>query len=89
MANRRQIKKEINYLCGDLFAECISCQHYTKANMEDIDNVMCTILHFHDDMICRVSHVEPGMTGKKYFQKLREDLHKQEAEIIEQINGLL
>ena len=37
---RREIKKDINALCGDLFAECVSLIHYkNKHDTKDIDNI--------------------------------------------------
>lgn len=89
MANKRQLKKDINYLCGELLAECISCQHYNKVNLEDVDNVMLNILNMQDDMICRVSHPEPGMKAHDFFKKLRSDMTVQTSNILDQINALI
>ena len=30
MANKRNLKKEINFVCSELFAECIAVSTYTK-----------------------------------------------------------
>jgi hypothetical protein len=39
------------------------------------------------DFICRISHPEPGMPAKKYYQKLREDFVAQASDIVDQINN--
>jgi len=89
MANKRDIKKDINYLSGELFAEVIACTHYTKVNQQDADNVMLNILHMQDDLICRVSHIQPGMKAKVFFKKLRSDMLATTEEIVDQINALI
>jgi len=88
MANKRQLKKRINNLCGDLFAECIACVYYAKVNREDADNVMISILNMQDDILCRISHVEPGLPTKVFFKKLNEDLNHATEAIVSQIESL-
>lgn len=85
--NRRKLKKSINYLCGELFAECVALLHYHQIAREDIDNLMKSILLMQDDLICRCSHVEPGST-KLYFKKLRETMINTTDEIVDQIKAL-
>ena len=90
MAKRRDLKKGINFLCGELFAECVAIMHYQKPTpQEDVDNVMTSILNLQDDMLSRVSHVEPGMKAKDYFKKLRADMLSHTDEIVEHIKALL
>ncbi len=90
MAKRRDLKKAINFLCGELFAECVAIMHYQKPTpQEDIDNVMTNILKLQDDMLSRVSHPEPGMKAAKYFKNLREDMVAHTDEIVEHIKALL
>ena len=90
MAKNRELKKGINFLCGELFAECVAIMHYQKpTEQEDVDNVMTSILKLQDDMLNRVSHLEPGMPAKQYFKKLREDMVSRTDEIVEHIKALL
>lgn len=85
---RREIKKDINSLCGDLFAECIALLQYEKKpDNKDVENVMLTILEMQNDMISRLSHVEPGST-KLFFKKMRQDLIARTEDIVEQIKAL-
>ena len=85
---RREIKKDINSLCGDLFAECVALLQYKEnPNKKDIENVMLTILQMQNDMVSRLSHVEPGST-KLFFKKLREDLIARTEDVVEQIKAL-
>jgi len=90
MAKRRELKKAINFLCGELFAECVAVMHYQKkVDQADIDNVMTSILTLQDDMLSRVSHPEPGMKPKDYFKHLRENMATHTDEIVEHIKALL
>lgn len=85
---RREIKKNINSLCGDLFAECVALLYFrNKSDNKDVENVMLTIMKFQDDMVSRLSHVEPGNT-KLFFKKLHEDLMTRTEEIVEQIKAI-
>lgn len=88
MANKRQLKKRVNSICGDLFAECIACVLYAKVDRENADAVMVDILNIQDDILCRISHVEPGLSAKKFFKKLNDDFQSAIESIVTQIEGL-
>lgn len=85
---RKDLKKHINYLCGELLAECIAAAGYSKKdNHGDVENVMLSIFTMQNDWICRLSHVEPG-SKKAFFKKLKEDMQHRTNEIIDQIQSL-
>ncbi len=84
---RRELKKCVNYLCGELFAECIALSHYEKADKTAVSNVMESILMMQADIVSRISHVEPG-AGKLFFAQLRKDLTNRTNEIIDDITAL-
>ena len=89
MANRRTLKKTINYICSDLFAECVAASLYSgKPDQDDVNALLTSILSIHSDFIRRISHTEPGMKNKVYFQNFMKDFNKQVSEIINQINNL-
>lgn len=89
MANRRKLKKTINYNCAELMAECVASMQCSDANIEDAKGIMLNILKLQDDMISRASHVQPGMKASAFFQKLESDMTKRTEDIIEQLNGLV
>jgi hypothetical protein len=85
---RKDLKKQINYLCGELLAECIAAAGYSKKeNTQDIENVMLGIFKMQSDLIGRLSYVEPGST-KLFFTKLKDDMQKRTDEIVDQIQNL-
>lgn len=88
MANRRNLKKNINIICSELFAECVASSYYKKENKKgDADAVMLRILNVQDEMIKRISHTQPG-NSKLFYKKLYEDFNVQVSEIIDLITNL-
>lgn len=90
MANKRELKKGINFLCGELLAEAVAITHYQKPQrQDDVDNVLTGILRLQDDMLNRVSHPEPGIKARDYYKRLRQDMVHGVDDIVAQINALL
>ncbi len=89
MANKRQLKKVINYESAELFTECVAIG-LVKPDVaqEDLDNCMTSILTLQSDMVARVNHPEPGMTRKAYYRTLVQDFQKGVDEIINTIYNL-
>lgn len=88
MANRRDLKKNINYICSELFAECVALLHYKiEVKTEDVDNVMTRILLMQDEFISRISHTKP-YDGAVYYKKLRDDFNVQVEDIVTIISQL-
>lgn len=89
MANKRELKRTINYITSELFAETVAASLYNgKPTQEDVDGVLSAIVMVHNDFISRVSHPEPGVRQGTYFKKLVIDFNKQVSEIIDQISNL-
>ncbi len=87
MANRRALKRNINIVCEELFAECMALSLYGR-NRDGGQALFYSIIKMHDDFIRRISHAEPGMKPKVYFKTLREEFVAQAGDIIDQINHL-
>ncbi len=90
MTNRKYLKKTINYICSDLFAECVAASLYgNNPPKENVDALLTSILQIHSDFIRRISHVEPGMDPKVYFKHLTSEFNKHVDELVDQINNLV
>lgn len=88
MANRRTLKRNINYICSEMFAECIAASLYSgKPDKDNVNTLLTTILKLQSDYIRRISHTEPGNT-KGYYKALIRDFNKHVDEIIDQISNL-
>lgn len=89
MANKRNLKQTINYICSELFAEVVAASLYgTTDNKDSAEALLSTILIVRNDFVKRISHPEPGMKPKKYYQKLIADFNERVSEIIDQIGNL-
>ncbi len=89
MANKRDLKRTINYITSELFAETVAASLYNgKPTQEDVDGILSSIVMINSDFISRVSHPEPGVKQKTYYKKLTIDFNKQVSEIIDQISNL-
>ncbi|SEE02616.1 hypothetical protein SAMN04487828_0232 [Prevotella sp. lc2012] len=88
MANKRTLKKCINLICEDLFAESVAVSLYGPENdKENAEAVLSSIVKMEDHYIKRISHPEPGIPAKKYYKDLREKFSSQVNEILDQINS--
>lgn len=89
MAKRRNLKRQINYICSDLFAETMAVALYgSKVDIAAVDDTLASILILRNDFIKRISHPEPGMAAKKFYKAIISDFNLQVADIIERIGNL-
>ncbi len=89
MANKRDLKRTIHYICSELFAECVAASLYNGTPaQEDVDGILSSIVMIHGDYISRISHPEPGIKPKAYFKKMAGEFNTQVSEIIDQISNL-
>ena len=89
MPNRKDLKKTINNICSDVFAECVATSLYSgKTNEDNVDSLLATILNVRNDFISRISHPEPGMRPKEYYDHLAKDFTEHISEIIDHIGNL-
>ncbi|HEY9543210.1 hypothetical protein [Prevotella sp.] len=89
MASKRTLKHQINYICSELFAECVAAALYNKkANDSSFDAILTSIMVVNSEFIKRVSHPQPGMKAKLYYKDLILGFNKQIDEIIDQISAL-
>ena len=72
MANKRDLKRTINYITSELFAETVAASLYNgKPSQEDVDGILSAIVMINGDYISRVSHPEPGIkkAGQQCFRR--------------------
>lgn len=85
---RRELKKIINKISEQLLTECVFALHYQSVkNTEDIDNLMLSIIATRNEMISRISHVEPGSV-KPFFKKINKEMVQSVEEIVEQLKSV-
>ena len=82
MASRKELKKNINYIAGELFTECLVNSLYVPGtDKQKADELM------NDELISRISHTEPGNV-KGFYKKLRADFNAKVDEIIDAMGKL-
>lgn len=88
MASRRELKKNVNYIAGELFAECLMKSKFIPGtDQSKADELMSEILAMQDEFISRISHTEPGNV-KTFYKKFREDFDAEINKIIDKIESL-
>ena len=87
MANKRDIKKSINYVLGDLFQECILLKIFKKADNAKVDEVLTDILNLQNEFLARANHPQPGNV-KAYFRKLYSDFGDSVEAIIKKMQAM-
>ena len=68
MANRKQLKKSVKMITGDLFADCVALSMCQQADRDTLDQLMKEILALHGEYVTRISHTEKG-SNKSLLKK--------------------
>jgi len=88
MASKKNLKKNVNYIIGDLFTECwVQYNYVSGTNKESAKNLMTKILMTQNDFVTRISHPEPGNI-KGFYKKFRSDFNAQVNSLIEELGKL-
>jgi hypothetical protein len=88
MASRRNLKKDINYIIGDIFTECLIYKELVPGtDQEAADALIVDLLRIDNDFNARLSHTEPG-NAKEYYRTLVKDFQNQITEVIDKLTKL-
>lgn len=89
MANKRKLKKVINRICGDMFSECVALSMYgAKEKKDDVNAILASIIIVNNEYVKRISHPEPGMSNKDYYNDIKEKFRLQIMEITDNITNI-
>ncbi|SHL16317.1 hypothetical protein [Xylanibacter ruminicola] len=87
MMNKRSLKKAINAVSDQLFANAVAVSLYgNNRNAENDEALINSILTMREDFVSRISHPEPGMKKQAYYKDLRDKFISQAQEIADQIS---
>ena len=85
--NKRSLKKAINAVSDQLFANAVAVSLYgNNRNAENDEALINSILTMREDFVSRISHPEPGMKKQEYYKDLREKFISQAQELADQIS---
>ncbi|MBR1409897.1 MAG: hypothetical protein IJ580_02195 [Prevotella sp.] len=87
MMNKRTLKKTINAICDEMFANAVAISLYgNNRNAENDEVLIESIIKMRENFVSRISHPEPGMKKQEYYKNVREEFIKQAQEIADQIS---
>ncbi len=84
MANKRQLKKSVNYICSQLISDCVALSMCQGADREKLDALMTEVLRLHQDFNSRISYCEKGKE-QLFFQKFRQEFTEKVNDLSERI----
>ena len=88
MASRRNLQKNVHYIAGELFSEClVNSMFVPGTDKVKADELMNEILLMQTDLVSRISHTEPGNV-KGFYKKFHVDFNAKVNEIIDAIAKL-
>lgn len=85
MASRKHLKKAIKDICSGLFADCVALTMVGQGDNEGLQKLMADILATYGDYVKRISHVEPGVSAREFFRKLRSDFAEKANSLSDEI----
>jgi hypothetical protein len=89
MASIKALKKEINYVLGELIEAVYQWESETKnLNSEAGNQIIDQCIEVYDELIDLVNDKEEASLKKEYYNKVRDYLEKKANEIADQINQL-
>ena len=85
MASRRNLKKDISYVIGDLFTECLIYKELVPGpDKNAADELIIELLKIDDEFTTRISHTEPG-NAKQYYRALYKDFNESIAKVTDKL----
>ncbi len=88
MASRKNYKKVITYIADQLATQAFFASYDSKADAAEWIEVFNSIFALNKEYIARVSHVEPGLPARKYFDTVSMSFNEDAKAILDKINTL-
>lgn len=88
MASRKNLKKVITYISDQLATQAFFASYDTKENADAWVDVFNKIFVLNSEYVNRVSHVEPGLPARKYFDTLCLSFNEDAKAILNEIQQL-
>ncbi|MCW3786025.1 hypothetical protein [Plebeiibacterium sediminum] len=92
MANRRELKKDINYLAAEILNQAyMKLALMENVSENDIQPIMVEAIEMRNEFVARTNHPD-GKDNKKivkaYYQTLRKNLMAKTVELLDRIQAL-
>ncbi len=88
MASIKNLKKDINYVLGDVIEECYVWELTNpKADTKKSDKIIDEAIATFDELIARV-HAKDVENKKEYFKSISVELESRAQKLLDQVNKL-
>ncbi len=92
MANRKELKKDINYLASEILSQAyMKFALMENVNEEQIQPIMVEALEMRNEYVARANHPD-GKDNKKivktYYQTLRKNLMAKTVELLDKLEAI-
>ena len=91
MANRRDLKKDINFLTYQVINECYAYLDYApEGNYENVMDIILEVVDLRNELIYRLNHINNDIEKKErkaYFKKIISELYEKNIEFIDRLNS--
>ena len=88
MASRKNLKKVITFVVDGLATDAFLLSYNAEADVAAWVDLFNRIFSMNNDYVARVSHVEPGMSAKKYFNVLCDSFNADAKAVLEEVAAL-
>ena len=88
MASKRILKKNVNYLFGDLIDECYLWMLINpEKDAAKANEIVDEAVEYYDDVMSRIASREIE-NANKYFNLLNSEVEQRATELVDKINAL-
>lgn len=91
MANRRDLKKDINYLTTEVVSECYIKHLLTNTDEKAVSELITEALNNGEEFLKRVNHPDGKLNPKlvkKYYSHLRREFMEKSSTILDKLGKL-
>lgn len=72
MASRKQLKKSVKSITGDLFADCVALGMCQQGNKDLLNDLMSEVIALNYEYVARISHTEKGSV-KRFYKSFKKE----------------
>ena len=88
MASRRDLKRDISYVIGDIFTECLIYKELVPGtDKAAAEKLIVDLLRIDNEFTTRISHTEPS-NANGYYRALVKDFQKEISAVIDKLTKL-
>lgn len=89
MSNVRNLKKDINYVLGDVIEMCYEWEHSNpKKSSENSEKIIEEAISSFDVLIEKVNLGRKAENKKTHYKSIQKELEEKASELIEKVNHL-